>query len=58
MRAYEFGVIDYVVSGIHLALLIGLLVGGIYLIYLDIKNQKVWGGNTQKSVVEIKRQVN
>ena len=41
MRAYEFGVMDYVVGGIHLALLIGLLVGGIYLIYLDIKNQKV-----------------
>ena len=41
MIAYKFGVMDYVVSGIHLALLIGLLCGGIYLIYLDIKNQKL-----------------
>lgn len=41
MLGYVFGIMDYVVASIHLALLIGLLVGGIYLIYLDIKNQKV-----------------
>lgn len=40
MLAYEFGVMDYVVGGIHFGLLLSLLCGGIYMIYLDIKNQK------------------
>ncbi len=41
MVAREFGLMDYVVSGIHLALLVGLLLGGLYMIYRGISNQKV-----------------
>ncbi len=41
MIAYTFGVMDYVVSGIHLAMLVGLLIGGLYMIYRGISNQKV-----------------
>jgi hypothetical protein len=41
MVAREFGVMDYVVGGIHLAMLVGLLLGGLYMIYRSIKNQKV-----------------
>jgi hypothetical protein len=41
MIAYTFGVMDYVVGGIHLALLVGLLLGGLYMIYRGIKNQNV-----------------
>lgn len=41
MVAREFGIIDYMVSGIHLAMLVGLLLGGLYLIYRGIKNQKI-----------------
>jgi len=41
MVAREFGVMDYVVSGIHLAMLVGLLIGGLYMIYRGISNQKV-----------------
>jgi hypothetical protein len=41
MVAREFGVMDYVVSGIHLAILVGLLLGGLYLLYRGIKNQKI-----------------
>jgi L-asparagine transporter-like permease len=41
MIAREFGVMDYVVSGIHLTVLVGLLLGGLYMIYRGIKNQKI-----------------
>jgi hypothetical protein len=41
MIAYTFGVMDYVVGGIHLAMLVGLLLGGLYMIYRGIKNQKI-----------------
>jgi len=41
MVAREFGVMDYVVSGIHLVVLVGLMLGGIYMIYRGIKNQKI-----------------
>ena len=41
MVAREFGVMDYVVSGIQLIVLVGLLLGGLYLIYRGIKNQKI-----------------
>jgi hypothetical protein len=41
MIAYTFGVMDYVVGGIHLAMLVGLLLGGLYMIYRGIKNQRV-----------------
>jgi branched-subunit amino acid ABC-type transport system permease component len=41
MVAREFGLIDYVVSGIHLGMLLALLCGGLYLIYRGIKNQKI-----------------
>jgi L-asparagine transporter-like permease len=41
MIAYTFGVMDYVVGGIHLALLVGLLIGGLYMIYRGISNQKI-----------------
>jgi hypothetical protein len=41
MIAYTFGVMDYVVGGIHLALLVGLMLGGIYLIYKSIKEMDI-----------------
>jgi|DEB3_MinimDraft_2_1074329.scaffolds.fasta_scaffold177264_2 uncharacterized protein YneF (UPF0154 family) len=41
MIAYTFGVMDYVVGGIHLALLVGLMLGGIYLIYKSIKKMDI-----------------
>jgi hypothetical protein len=41
MIAYTFGIMDYVVGGIHLAMLVGLLLGGLYMIYRGIKNQKI-----------------
>lgn len=41
MLGYVFTTMDYVVSGIHLALLVGLLIGGLYLFFRGIKNQKV-----------------
>jgi hypothetical protein len=41
MVAREFGVMDYVVSGIHLAMLVGLMLGGIYLIYKSIKKMDI-----------------
>jgi hypothetical protein len=40
MVARELGLMDYVVGSIHLGMLLALLCGGIYMIYLDIKNQK------------------
>jgi hypothetical protein len=40
MVAREFGVMDYVVGGIHLAMLVGLLLAGLYMIYLDINRRK------------------
>jgi L-asparagine transporter-like permease len=41
MLGYVFTTMDYVVSGIHLALLVGLLIGGLYMIYRGISNQKI-----------------
>lgn len=41
MVAYEFGIMDYVVASIHLALLIGLMLGGIYLVYKGIKKMDI-----------------
>jgi hypothetical protein len=41
MLLYTFGVIDYVIGGIQLIVLVGLLLGGLYLIYRGIKNQKI-----------------
>ena len=41
MLGYVFTTIDYVVSGIHLAMLVGLLISGLYLFFRGIKNQKV-----------------
>jgi hypothetical protein len=41
MIAYTFGVMDYVVGGIHLALLVGLMLGGIYLVYRGIKKMDI-----------------
>jgi hypothetical protein len=41
MVAREFGIMDYVVSGIHLAMLVGLMLGGIYLIYKSIKKMDI-----------------
>ena len=41
MIAYTFGVMDYVVGGIHLAMLVGLLISGLYLFFRGIKNQNV-----------------
>jgi len=41
MIAREFGVMDYVVGGIHLTVLVGLLLCGLYMIYRGIKNQKI-----------------
>jgi hypothetical protein len=41
MIAYTFGVMDYVVGGIHLAMLVGLMLGGIYLIYKSIKKMDI-----------------
>jgi len=41
MIAYTFGVMDYVVASIHLAILVGLMLGGIYLIYKSIKTMDI-----------------
>lgn len=41
MLLYKFGVIDYVLGVIQLIVLVGLLLGGLYLIYRGIKNQKI-----------------
>ena len=41
MIAYTFGIMDYVVASIHLALLIGLMLGGIYLVYRGIKKMDI-----------------
>lgn len=41
MIAYTFGIMDYVVASIHLTLLIGLMLGGIYLIYRGIKKMDI-----------------
>jgi hypothetical protein len=41
MIAYTFGVMDYIVGGIHLAMLVGLMLGGIYLIYKSIKKMDI-----------------
>lgn len=41
MLGYVFGIMDYVVASIHLALLIGLMLGGIYLVYKGIKKMDI-----------------
>ena len=41
MLGYVFTTMDYVVSGIHLAMLVGLMLGGIYLIYKSIKKMDI-----------------
>ena len=41
MVAYEYGVMDYVVGIIHLTVLVGLMLGGIYMIYRSIKKMDI-----------------
>jgi hypothetical protein len=41
MLAYTFGIMDYVVGIIHLTVLVGLMLGGLYLIYRSIKGMNI-----------------
>jgi hypothetical protein len=41
MLAYTFGIMDYVVGIFHLTVLVGLMLGGLYLIYRSIKGMNI-----------------
>jgi len=41
MLLYTFGVIDYVIGVIQLIVLVGLMLGGIYMIYRGIKKMDI-----------------
>jgi hypothetical protein len=41
MIAREFGVMDYVVGVVHLTVLVGLMLGGLYFIYRGIKRMDI-----------------